>query len=104
MKLSLLGGLTARQFLRDYWQKRPLLVRGAIPGFQSLIEPERLFELASRDDVESRLVKRRRNGWDLSRGPFRRSDLRRAPQRNWTLLVQDLNLFVPEAKQLLMRF
>ena len=54
--LTLLGGLTAEAFLRDYWQKKPLLVRNAIPGFQSPISPEELGGLAMEPEVESRLV------------------------------------------------
>jgi 50S ribosomal protein L16 3-hydroxylase len=52
----LLGGISPEQFMRRYWQKKPLLIRQAVPGVQSPIERARLFELAGQDDVESRLI------------------------------------------------
>ncbi|HBZ98208.1 MAG TPA: cupin, partial [Pseudomonas sp.] len=54
--LQILGGISAREFLRDYWQKQPLLIRQAIPGFQSPISPDELAGLSLEEDVESRLV------------------------------------------------
>ena len=54
--LPLLGGLTPQQFMRRHWQKKPLLVRQAIAGFQPFLSPSELFELASRQEVESRLI------------------------------------------------
>lgn len=104
MKLALLGELTAEEFLRRYWQKKPLLVRNALPGFAGLIGPEALFALAGQEDVEARLVKQTRNGWQLSHGPFSMRQLASSPKRNWTLLVQDLNHFLPDAAALLSRF
>jgi 50S ribosomal protein L16 3-hydroxylase len=100
----LLGGRDAGTFLARYWQKRPLLVRGAIPGFTGVVTPRRLLQLATRDDVESRLVVRERGRWSLAHGPFRGSELRRLPARGWTLLVQGVNLVDAEADALLRRF
>jgi len=54
--LQLLGGITAREFLRDYWQKKPLLIRQAIPDFESPIDADELAGLALEEEVESRLV------------------------------------------------
>ena len=104
MERALLGGLTATQFLRRHWQKKPLLVRQAIPGFAGLLSRDALFSLAARDDVESRLVLRQRGRWSLAHGPFRRSDLRALPARGWTLLVQGVNLHVAAGDALLRRF
>ena len=56
MKNPLLGGLTPQQFLRDYWQKKPLLIRQAIPGFAGLLDPRQLIELACNEDAQARLV------------------------------------------------
>lgn len=97
-------GMPPQRFLRDHWQKKPLLIRRALADFSGLISPAALFRLAGRDDVEARLVKRTRRAWQLRRGPFSGSDLARLPARNWTLLVQDLNHFLPEAAALLLRF
>jgi len=68
----MLGGLTPRDFLRRYWQKRPLFVRGAIPGFSGIIDRNGLAALAARDDVESRIVERRGRRLETVPGPFPR--------------------------------
>src|SRR5688572_8084694 len=101
MRSSLLGGLTAREFLRRHWQKRPLFVPGALPGFAGVIEQRALGALARRDDVESRIVERRGNRWDTVHGPFRRI---MPAKRRWTLLVSGVNLHLPQAEALLRRF
>src|SRR5688572_11311714 len=77
MKRQMLGGLTARDFLARYWQKRPLFVRGALPGFRGLIDRRDLEALATRDDVESRIVERARNGRATRHGPFARVTLKK---------------------------
>lgn len=104
MSSPLLGNLSYRAFLRDHWHKRPLLVRGAVPGFQGLIDRRGLFEAASRDEVPSRLVLRRGRRWEVRAGPFRRRDLEALPPRNWTLLVQELNHLLPAADRLMREF
>src|SRR5450631_3631191 len=101
---QLLGGLSAAAFLRKYWQKKPLLVRQAVSAFQGLLTRSELFALAGRDDVESRLVRRARGRWTLAQGPFRLSELRSLPSRDWTLLIQGVNLHVAAADDLLRRF
>jgi 50S ribosomal protein L16 3-hydroxylase len=90
-----------REFLRRYWQKRPLLVRGAIPGFAGVTDLRELRALAKRDDVESRIVERRRGRWETAHGPFRNAALRKT---NATLLVSGINLYLPAADALLRRF
>lgn len=104
MKTQLLGGLTPNRFLREYWQKKPLLIRAAMPGFDGLINKQALFRLAGREDAESRLVRRAGQRWLLDHGPFTRRNLVDLPERNWTLLLQGLNLLLPEADALLRRF
>jgi 50S ribosomal protein L16 3-hydroxylase len=101
--LQLLGGLSPKQFLADYWQKKPLLVRQAVPGFQGLLNRDEMFQAARRDDVESRLISREGGLWDLSRGPFTTRDLR-ARKHPWTVLVQGLNLMLPSADALMQQF
>jgi 50S ribosomal protein L16 3-hydroxylase len=104
MERALFGGANVARFLGRYWQKRPLLVREALPGFRGLLSWTDLVSLSVRDDVESRLVLRDRNRWTLTHGPFRRRDLATLPERNWTLLVQGVNLHVAKADALLRRF
>jgi 50S ribosomal protein L16 3-hydroxylase len=102
--MPLLGALSPRAFLARHWQKRPLLVRNALPGFCGVADRRALFALARREDVESRIVARARGRWSLAHGPFGARELQRFPARNATLLVQGVNLFVPEAEALLRRF
>jgi 50S ribosomal protein L16 3-hydroxylase len=101
---QLLGGNTTGAFLRRYWHKEPLLVSDAMPRFHALLSRDELFALAGRDDVQSRLVQRTRNRYRQDHGPFRRATLERLPPRNWTLLVQGVNLHVEAADALLRRF
>ncbi len=104
MKKSFLAGLSAAEFLRRHWQKKPLLARGALREYSPLVTRERLFELACRDDVESRIVTRARGRWHVRHGPFRiRAISRRLPRAGWTLLVQGVDLALVEAARLLAR-
>lgn len=100
----MLGGLSAQAFLRRHWQKRPLLVRGALPGSGATITKRALITLAARGDIESRLVERSRNLWKVTHGPLPRSRLPRAQARNWTLLVSGVNHHNAQAEELLRRF
>ena len=103
--LQLLGGLTAREFLRDYWQKKPLLVRQAFPDFVSPIDADELAGLALEEEVESRLVlEHGERPWELRRGPFAEDAFSDLPERDWTLLVQAVDQFVPEVAELLEEF
>ncbi len=99
-----LGGLATTTFLRRYWHKESLVVRGAMSGFTGPFAALELFALAQRDDVESRLVVRDGARWTLAHGPFRRADFKALPARNWTLLVQGVNLVAPAGDALLRRF
>jgi len=102
--LSLLG-MTPARFLREHWQKKPLLVRGAFDGFVDPLSPEELAGLACEEGVESRLVRERgARRWEVSWGPHQESAFTSLPARRWTLLVQELNRHVPEAALLLERF
>ncbi|GAB3378700.1 ribosomal protein uL16 3-hydroxylase [Azotobacter armeniacus] len=103
--LQFLGGLSAREFLRDYWQKKPLLIRQAIPGFESPISPDELAGLSLEEEVESRLiVEHGDHPWELRRGPFDEETYKNLPAHDWTLLVQAVDQFVPEVAELLESF
>lgn len=99
-----LGDLTPKTFLRDYWQKKPLLVRDAIPGFPGLLTSDALIELACNEEAQSRLVVHKRGKWLLEHGPLTMQDFARLPKKKWTLLVQDVNHFLPSARDLLQKF
>jgi 50S ribosomal protein L16 3-hydroxylase len=100
----LLGGLTPQAFMRRHWQKKPLLVRGAYPGGTPPIARAELFELAARDDVQSRLVIHSDGGWKLAQGPFARRALPPLKQPRWTLLVQGVDTQLDSAHRLLSNF
>lgn len=99
-----LGGITPKDFLRDYWQQRPLLVRNALPGFGGLLTRDELTELACHEDAQSRLVIQRNGKWHLKHGPLSSNDLAKVPKKQWTLLVQEVNHFLPSARDLLSKF
>lgn len=101
---QLLGGLTAEQFLQEYWQKKPLLVRNAVPGFTGLIERDDLLDLCSHEDAEVRLVEFKDASWQVTRSPFRPKDIKKRRKHPWTVLVQGLNLMVPAADAFMRRF
>ncbi len=104
-KLTLLGGLTVKEFLRDYWQKKPLLIRQAIPGFKGLLDPQQLIGLACRDDVQARLVTNQRNKWALRNEPFEPEDFEGLSKKGkWSVLVQGVNHFLPSGAELVQRF
>ena len=104
MKKQLLGGLTAPAFLKRHWQKQPLLVREALPGFDGILDFDGMMELATREECESRLVVRKDGRWSVEHGPFARKRFSRLPLRDWTLLVQGLEQSLPAAQQLLSNF
>ncbi len=102
--LPLLGALSPAQFMRRHWQKKPLLVRQAVPGITPPIDRSALFDLAGGEAVESRLLSRFDGGWRLRHGPFARRALPPIKKPDWTLLVQGLDLHWPAAHALLQAF
>ena len=104
MQATMLAGLDAGSFLRRHWQKRRLLARRALAAYENFVTRETLFELATRADVQSRLVTRTGRRWNVEHGPFSRKTLARQPERGWTLLVQGVNEVLPRAQALLAEF
>ncbi|MGA8010465.1 MAG: cupin domain-containing protein [Thiomonas sp.] len=98
------GDFTVTRFLREVWQRKPLLLRQAFPGFSPLLSRAQLFALAGDDDVESRLLTRSGRRWKLDHGPFARKQIPSVDQPNWTLLVQGVNVHVDAASALLAQF
>ena len=102
---TLPGGMSAEEFLRDYWQKKPLLIRQAFPGFESPLSADELAGLSLEEEVESRIVlEHGATPWELRRGPFTEDSYRDLPARDWTLLVQAVDQFVPEVAEILDQF
>lgn len=102
--LTLLGGLTPEQFFAEYWQKKPLLIKQAISSFEGLLSPNELAGLACEEDVQARIVIEKKSGWLLKQGPFDETEFAKLPKKNWTLLVQNVDHYLPEAKDLLQQF
>ncbi|RZI70829.1 MAG: cupin domain-containing protein [Variovorax sp.] len=102
--LTLLGGLSAAQFMRRHWQKKPLLVRQAVPAMQAPMTRAALFDLAARDDVESRLIRQGPKGWALRHGPLPRRALPPVTQAGWTMLVQGVDTHDDHVHTLLQQF
>ena len=92
--------------MASHWQRKPLLVRAAFPDFRSPIAPQRLFEIASDEDdgAESRLIRRHRGRWSLDHGPFEPGLLPLKARRDWTLLVQGMDLHDDSIRAILDRF
>ena len=102
--LELLGGISASVFLRDYWQKKPLLIRNSIKAFVGPLSKSEVFTLARREDAESRLATSVADRWQLMHGPFSAKDFRFPPGVLWTVLIQDVQHFSYEAHELLAKF
>lgn len=103
-KLPLLGGLSVNEFLRDYWQKKPLLIRQAFPAFGRLLDPQQLIALACTEDMQARLVTQQRGKFELRQAPFEPQDFDGLGKAKWTVLVQGVNHYLPETAALLKHF
>ncbi|HAJ71763.1 MAG TPA: cupin, partial [Methylophilaceae bacterium] len=102
--LTLLNQLTPAEFLAEYWQKKPLLIKQAIPNFGGLLDPNELAGLACEEEVQSRIVQYKKGKWLLKNGPFDENDFTKLPDKDWTLLVQSVNHHLTEASDLLAQF
>ena len=99
--------IPVKTFLTDYWQKKPLVIRDALPCFINPISPDELAGLALEEDIESRIVHETLGTsplWHLKKGPFSESDFSTLPKTHWTLLVQGLDRIIPEVYELLNHF
>ncbi|MCH2157167.1 MAG: cupin domain-containing protein [Oleiphilaceae bacterium] len=100
--LDVLGGISAEHFLREYWQKKPLLIRQALPEFESPITPDEMAGLSLEEDIESRIIIEQEGTqhWKLETGPFSEERFSELEGLNWTLLIQQLDAWLPEANAL----
>ena len=102
--LALLGGLSPSQFMKRHWQKKPLLVRNAIPGFVPCVGRADLVALAGEEGVESRLIVDSPKGWKMKHGPFPKRSLPPFSQKKWTFLVQGVDLHHDGVHALMQQF
>lgn len=102
--LALLGGLSPSQFMKRHWQKKPLLVRNAIPGFVPCVGRSELVALAGQEGVESRLIVDSPKGWKMKHGPLPKRSLPPFSQKKWTFLVQGVDLHHDGVHALMQQF
>lgn len=97
-----LHNFDADDFLASFWQQKPLLIRQALPGFETLLEPEELAGLACEESVHSRLVieKDAESPWHLRYGPFSEQDFTSLPPTHYSLLVSECEKWIPELQDL----
>lgn len=104
--LDVLGGITAEQFLSEYWQKKPLLVRNAIPEIAGILEPNDVMELALEDEMSARLIKQKDrdpNQWTVKSSPLIKADFQKMPKL-WTLLVQAVDHYSFDLSEMWKKF
>ncbi len=99
-------GMSPARFLRDYWQKRPLLIRNAFADFQPPLQPDDLAGLACEEGALARLIvhDEKRDRWHVNPGPLQEADFSKTPDANWTLLVQDVDKWDADVAELLEHF
>jgi 50S ribosomal protein L16 3-hydroxylase len=103
--MSILGNIDTQTFLSEYWQQKPLLVRGAASGYADILTPDELAGLACEQEIESRLVvQEEKDLWSLEHGPLEENRFSELPEQNWTLLVQALDHWLPEVRDILDEF
>ena len=100
------GEISEQEFLAEYWQKKPLLIKQALPDFISPIAPDELAGLSLEEEFESRLITGsiNNNQWSLTNGPFTKDTFSQLPEQDWTLLVQGVDRFVDEVHNLIQQF
>ena len=98
--------MSPARFLRDYWQKRPLLIRNAFADFQPPLQPDDLAGLACEEGMLARLIvhDEKRDRWHVTSGPLSEADFAKTPSTNWTLLVQDVDKWDADVAALLEHF
>ncbi len=104
--LDVLGGITAEQFLAEYWQKKPLLVRNALPEIINILEPNDVQELALDENITARLIKQKDkdpNQWSVKTSPLTKGDFQKMPKL-WTLLVQAVDHYSFDLAELWKKF
>jgi 50S ribosomal protein L16 3-hydroxylase len=104
--MHILGELSIAEFLRDYWQKKPVLIRNAWPEFQPLLAADELAGLSLEEEIESRIVMEhgKEGPWEILKGPFNDDVFADLPETHWTLLVQAVDHWIPEAADLMEHF
>ena len=100
------GHISKQQFLEEYWQKKPLLIKNALPKFISPLSPNEVAGLSCEEEFESRIVtgSTLMNKWNVEEGPFDDKIFEQLPNNKWTLLVQGIDRYINEVHQLIGEF
>ncbi len=109
MRAHILGDISVDDFLTHYWQKRPLVIRGAFPDFEMPFTAQELAGIACETDVPSRIIVERGlmpkpTPWQTKQSPFTDEDFTSLPDTHWTFLVNDLERYIPELGNLIEPF
>jgi 50S ribosomal protein L16 3-hydroxylase len=104
--MAALGNFSTDEFLQEFWQKKPCLIRQAIPNIEAMLDGNDLAGLACEEMSESRIVKGcvELADWEVTHGPFQESDFADLPEDNWTLLVQDVEKHYAPLQTLMQQF
>jgi 50S ribosomal protein L16 3-hydroxylase len=104
--MDIFGAISAEQFMQQYWQKKPLLIKQAFPDWQNIVSPEELAGLSLEHFIESRLLigNSRFDQWQLEHGPFKEERFSTLGKQHWTLLVQGVDQWVEDVSILLDQF
>ncbi len=104
--MNILGGMSYETFLNEYWQKKPLLIRNALPDFESPVDADDIAGLSLEEEVESRILIEdvNKQTWQVQHGPFTEDSFSKLPKENWTLLVQAVDQWMPEFADLMEQF
>lgn len=97
-----LNEFSLEDFLANYWQQKPVLIRQGFPGWQDLISPDELAGLACEPQIESRLICQKAGQWQAQNGPF--EQYAHLGERDWTLVVQAVDHWSPEVAALVQAF
>tara|TARA_B110001450_G_scaffold97207_1_gene92261 strand:- start:29 stop:1138 length:1110 start_codon:yes stop_codon:yes gene_type:complete len=100
------GSISRKQFLQDYWQKKPLLIKNALPNFICPLSPDELAGLSCEEEFESRIITGsiKNNLWSLNNGPFNEDIFSKLPENDWTLLVQGVDRYISNIYNLINEF
>ncbi|WP_044100068.1 cupin domain-containing protein [Acinetobacter pittii] len=104
--LTVLGGITAEQFLAEYWQKKPLLVRNGLPEIVGLLQPQDVQELALEEHASARLIRQKDknpNEWHVKSSPLTKGDFQKLPKL-WSILVQAVDHYSFDLSELWKKF
>jgi len=92
--MYIVTNFNSKTFLKEYWQKKPCLIKQFVPGFIDPIDEHDLAGLAQESDIDSRIVSNKNGNWQVTQGPF--ENFESVCKGNWSLLVQGVDRYISE--------